>query len=241
MFLFFSFNSDDLQLLALMFIKCSSFHAKNHASLHWMRRDIQYSRHVNSKAISIIIVWQVIKYSPYDDPTRGVSGSLLCTNFRVMFVTTEQPNYDLVSFVVIAGRDVPSRVRVLGWALRHYSDSAKSEFLWVLGRVLHHYHFNLFFCSTPDCESKLRLLRTWWPFFCCSPDFEFISWRRRYADSPSTVVNTRYSASPRNFLVGTSLIISCFSSSDLVSFNSKSASSLHSLLQLLFIFPFNTI
>ena len=70
-------------------------------------------------------------------------------------------------------RDVPSRVRVHGRVLRHYS--AESEYYLILDRALKHYHFDLFLlCSRFGVE-----IRTFTDvmdlFFFSSPDFEFIS------------------------------------------------------------------
>ena len=74
---------------------------------------------------------------------------------------------------------MPSRVRVLGRALKHNLD--------------------LFFCSVSEFESKLGHLLTDDLFFALhlifSSYLDVVDARTR----PSNVVNTRYSASPSNF------------------------------------------
>uniref|UniRef100_H2ZC66 GRAM domain-containing protein n=1 Tax=Ciona savignyi TaxID=51511 RepID=H2ZC66_CIOSA len=39
---------------------------------------------------------RVIKYGAHDDPSKGTSGTLICTNFRISFITTERPKYNLI-------------------------------------------------------------------------------------------------------------------------------------------------
>ncbi|XP_039256996.2 uncharacterized protein LOC120333727 isoform X1 [Styela clava] len=39
---------------------------------------------------------KVIRYNVHDDPTRGISGTLVCTNFRLIFITAEKATYDLI-------------------------------------------------------------------------------------------------------------------------------------------------
>nr|XP_009861278.1 myotubularin-related protein 10 [Ciona intestinalis] len=52
--------------------------------------------HLLPGEIAIAHSKKVIKYSAHDDPSKGISGTLVCTNFRVTFITTEKPKYDLV-------------------------------------------------------------------------------------------------------------------------------------------------
>ncbi|CAK8694593.1 unnamed protein product [Clavelina lepadiformis] len=45
--------------------------------------------------IAISVAKQVIKYCVHDDPSKGVSGTLICTNFRLIFISPDKPESDL--------------------------------------------------------------------------------------------------------------------------------------------------
>ena len=81
----------------------------------------------------VLVEAQRPKFLPCIKSLRS-RGNLRKRSVHVLFILKKR----MIAF--LETRDVPSRVRVI----KHYSDSAESEYELILGRVLNHYHFDLF-------------------------------------------------------------------------------------------------